>query len=96
MTTSINLLPWREIRRREKDRQLFSVSIGAWVLMAVVVFYAQWFMNDLIDYQKSRNSFLQGEIVKLDKKIEEIESLKRFMFAPRLGFKGIDSILKRF
>ena len=77
MTTSINLLPWREIRRREKDRQLFSASIGAWVLMAVVVFYAQWFMNDLIDYHKSRNSFLQGEIVKLDKKIEEIESLKR-------------------
>lgn len=77
MTTSINLLPWREIRRREKDRQLFSASIGAWVLMAVAVFYAQWFMNDLIDHQQSRNSFLQGEIVKLDKKIKEIEDLKR-------------------
>ncbi len=77
MTTNINLLPWREIRRREKDRQLLSVSIGTWVLMAAAVFYAQWFMIDLIDHQKARNAFLQTEIVKLDKKIEEIEDLKR-------------------
>jgi type IV pilus assembly protein PilN len=77
MTTRINLLPWREIRRREKDRQLLTASIGTWVLMAVVVFYAQWYMNDLIDHQKNRNSFLRSEIGKLDKQIKEIEDLKR-------------------
>jgi len=77
LTTRINLLPWREIRRREKDRQLLSASIGTWVLMAVVVFYAQWYMNDLIDYQKARNSFVKTEIVELDKKIKEIEDLKK-------------------
>ena len=62
MTTRINLLPWREIRRREKDRQLMSVSVGVWILAALVVFYAQWYMNDVIDHQKNRNSFLRSEI----------------------------------
>ena len=77
MTTKINLLPWREIRRREKDRQLLSASIGTWILMAAVVFYAQWYMNDEIDHQKIRNSFLTSEISKLDKQIKEIEDLKK-------------------
>lgn len=77
MTTRINLLPWREIRRREKDRQLLSASIGTWILMGVLVFYAQWYMNDVIDHQKNRNGFLRTEITKLDKAIKEIEDLKR-------------------
>jgi len=77
MTTRINLLPWREIRRREKDRQLLSASIGVWILAALVVFYAQWYMNDTIDHQKNRNSYLRSEISKLDKQITEIEDLKR-------------------
>jgi len=77
MTTRVNLLPWREIRRREKDRQLLSASIATWILMVVVVFYAQWYMNDVIDHQKNRNSFLHSEISKLEKQIEEIEDLKR-------------------
>lgn len=77
MTTRVNLLPWREIRRREKDRQLLSASIATWILMVVVVFYAQWYMNDVIDHQKNRNSFLSSEISKLEKQIEEIEDLKR-------------------
>lgn len=77
MTTRINLLPWREIRRREKDRQLLSASIGTWILAGALVFYAQWFMNDLIEHQKNRNSYLRSEISKLDTQIKEIEDLKR-------------------
>ena len=61
MTTHINLLPWREMRRREQDRQLLSASIGAWILMGLVVFYGQWHMNSLIDHQNTRNSFLKNE-----------------------------------
>ena len=29
MTTRINLLPWREMRRREQDRQLLTIAVGA-------------------------------------------------------------------
>lgn len=76
MATRINLLPWREIRRQEQDRQLLSASIGAWLLMGLIVFYAMYYMNGLIDYQTRRNDYLRTEIAKLDKKIQAINQLK--------------------
>lgn len=77
MSTRINLLPWREMRRREHDRRVLSISFGAWILMGLVVFYAQWHMNSLIDHQKKRNSYLRTEISKLDKQIKEINAIKK-------------------
>ena len=77
MSTRINLLPWREMRRREQDRQLLTVSIGAWILMGLAVFYAQYHMNGLIEHQDNRNAYLKKEITKLDKQIKEINQLKR-------------------
>ncbi|MGA8260726.1 MAG: PilN domain-containing protein [Arenicellales bacterium] len=76
MATRINLLPWREIRRQEQDRQLLSVSIGAWVLMGLIVFYATYHMNGLLDYQNRRNDYLRTQIAKLDKQIQQINKLK--------------------
>lgn len=77
MTTRINLLPWREMRRREYDRRVLSISIGAWILMGVIVLFAQWYMSGLIDHQKKRNSYLTTEISKLDKQIKEINQIKK-------------------
>jgi len=75
--TRINLLPWREIRRREQDRQFFSGSIGAWVLMGLAVAYAWWHMTGLIDHQNNRNMYLQSEIVKVETQIKEINKIRR-------------------
>lgn len=77
MTTRLNLLPWREMRRREQDRQLLTIAIGAWLLMGLVVFYAHIHMSDLIETQNQRNDFLQKEIAKLDEQIKEIAELKK-------------------
>lgn len=76
MSTRINLLPWRELRRQEQDRQLLSASIGAWLLMGLMVFYGWYHMNGLIDYQEKRNQYLKTEIAKLDEKIKEINKIK--------------------
>jgi type IV pilus assembly protein PilN len=76
MSTRINLLPWRELRRQEQDRQLLSASIGAWLLMGLVVFYGWYYMNGLIDHQNKRNDYLKTEIAKLDRKIAEINKIK--------------------
>jgi len=76
MATRLNLLPWRELRRQEQDRQLLSASIGAWLLMGLVVFYGWYHMNGLIDHQEKRNDYLRTEIAKLDNKIKEINDLK--------------------
>lgn len=76
MATRINLLPWREIRRQEQDRQLLSASIGAWLLTGLIVFYGWYYMNGLIEHQNKRNDYLKSEIAQLDKKIAEINKLK--------------------
>jgi type IV pilus assembly protein PilN len=77
MTTHLNLLPWREIRRKEQDRQLLTVAAGAWVLMVLAVFYAHLHVTHLIDDQNRRNEFLKGEIAKLEKEITEIKEIKK-------------------
>jgi type IV pilus assembly protein PilN len=72
----INLLPHREERRRARQRQFVSLSIGlailggAIVLLGHVVFLAQ------IESQQSRNSLLKTEIGKLDAQIKEIDRLR--------------------
>lgn len=77
MSTRLNLLPWREMRRREQDRQLLTAAIGAWLLMAVIVFYAHLHVSDLLETQNRRNDFLKQEIAKVDKEIKEIAELRK-------------------
>lgn len=77
MSTRLNLLPWREMRRREQDRQLLTVGIGAWALMMLVVFYAHIHMTGLIKDQTLRNEFLQEEIAKVERQIKEVAELKK-------------------
>jgi type IV pilus assembly protein PilN len=75
--TRLNLLPWREMRRREQDRQLLTLGIGAWVLMGLVVFYAHIHVTAMIETQQKRNEFLSQEIKKVEDEIKEIAELKK-------------------
>ena len=72
----INLLPHRQIKRAERQRQ-FTVMAGATgVLGAVIVFMGLTIVNGRIDAQVERNTRLETAIVALDKQIEEIKVLK--------------------
>ena len=77
MTTRVNLLPWREMRRKEQDRQLLTIAVGAWILMGVIIFYAHVHVSALIENQNKRNDFLNQEIAKVEKEIKEIAELKK-------------------
>lgn len=77
MSTRLNLLPWREMRRREQDRQLLTIAVGAWLLMGVIVFYAHVHVSALIDTQNTRNDYLTKEIAKVEEQIKEIAELKK-------------------
>ena len=73
----INLLPWREEQRNQRKKEYLTV-VGVRAFIAVLVWGAvHWHFNERIDYQKSRNEFLQAEITKLDKKIQEIRELEK-------------------
>lgn len=75
--TRINLLPWRELHRKEQDRQLLSIGVGAWVLMGLIIFYAHLHVSGLIEGQQRRNEFLTSEIKKIDEQIKEIKELQQ-------------------
>ena len=75
--SKINLLPWREELRKEKQQEFF-VLVGVVAVLAVAAWGAVHFYHtQLIDYHKSRNMYLEQEIAKLDQKIKEIEELER-------------------
>lgn len=72
----VNLLPWRAERRKQRERE-FYLQLGAAFLAAigVLLLWAFW-MNQRIDNQNERNSYLQTEIKQLDVRIAKIKDLE--------------------
>ncbi len=72
----INLLPWREELRKERQQQFLVALAIAAVLAVLLIFGRNLMLSASIDAQTSRNNFLLNEIATLDSKIEEIQELK--------------------
>lgn len=73
----INLLPWRNERRKLREREFYMMLLATAVAAFAVLFGAIYWMNHLIDNQNERNTYLQTEIKGLEKKIEEIKELDK-------------------
>ena len=72
----INLLPWRDEQRKERQVQ-FLIALGGATLIAVLLAFLGYLMfTSMIDGQQRRNDRLRAEIKGLDKQIEEINSLE--------------------
>ena len=71
----INLLPWRDAARKERQKQYLSVLAITAVLSFLLVFVINMTYNARIEGQLERNSFLQNEIKVLDQRIAEIRTL---------------------
>jgi type IV pilus assembly protein PilN len=72
----INLLPHRAERRKTLRQQFFALSGLVAVLAGLVWFVGFSYINNQIDRQTEKNSFLKSEIASLEKQIEEIKKLK--------------------
>ncbi|MCL1476381.1 PilN domain-containing protein [Marinobacter sp. M3C] len=73
----INLRPWREELRAEKQKQFVVMLLGAAIIASGLVFLWKNNVDSRIAYQQSRNAYIQTAASKLDEQIKEIESLKR-------------------
>lgn len=72
----INLLPWREELRKQRQQE-FIAAIGGGILMTCLILLAIYlYIEGLKDYQTQRNTLLKNEIAMLDKKIEEIKEIE--------------------
>lgn len=72
----INLLPWREELRKERQQEFIGIAVAVALVAAALV----WFVNSNIDgqlsAQKSRNAFIQKEMSVLTEQITEIQQLR--------------------
>jgi len=73
----INLRPWREELRAEKQKQFVVMIVGTAIIAAGLTFLWKSDMDSRIAYQQSRNAYIETAAKELDEQIEEIEDLKR-------------------
>jgi type IV pilus assembly protein PilN len=72
----VNLLPHREAKRKARQQQL-AILAGLTATIALALGGLLWVVfNAQVDNQKSRNQYLNTEIAKLDKQIEEIKKIR--------------------
>ena len=72
----INLLPWREARRKAHNLQFYILMGMVAGLAASIVLLVHGYYAARISTQNERNRFLKEENAKLDKEIDEIKKLK--------------------
>lgn len=72
----INLLPHRQIKRAERQRQFNLMLVATVVLAGAIIFMGNTYIGAKISAQNERNQRLEAANAKLDKEIEEIKELK--------------------
>jgi len=72
----VNLLPYREIRRTRQQKRFF-LMLGVVVLLGATVWFTNHnYLSARLEQQAGRNTYLEAEIVSLDKQIAEIKKVK--------------------
>jgi type IV pilus assembly protein PilN len=74
---SINLLPWREERRKARQ-QIFNIRLVLSAIVGMVVLLLMWLaLSASLSNQDARNSYLKGQIAQMDNQIAEIKDLQQ-------------------
>lgn len=88
----INLLPHRE-EARKRRKQAFFAGLGVSAVVGVLL-AGLWYtvLEQMIAGQQGRNSFLEGEIRKLDAQIKDIATLKAEIEALKARQKAVEDL----
>lgn len=73
----INLLPWREERRKQRQKE-FGVMLAFAALAGLLLwFLVNGYYNAQIEGQNARNAYVQDQIKQVEARIKEIDELDR-------------------
>jgi type IV pilus assembly protein PilN len=87
----INLLPWREERRKKKRKDFINALALSFLTGFIILGLIHAYIDGLKAYQEQRNQILKNEIALLEKKIvdiKDIEEKKRKLLAKIEQFKS--------
>ena len=73
----INLLPWREEQRRDRQRHFMMTMLVTSILGVFLVFVIGAVYDQKINHQQSRNQLVKQEISQLEARIKKIDELER-------------------
>ena len=73
----INLLPWREALRKEKQNEYLTTVVVFAVLAVAIWGGVHWYHQEVIKYKETRIAFIEDNIKVLDEKIKEIKRLEK-------------------
>lgn len=73
----INLLPWREELRNQRQRDFFIFAGIAAFTMVLVVTFLHFYFVSLIENQDARIDYMKTEIRKVEAQIKEIQELEK-------------------
>jgi len=88
----INLLPHRELKRERRKKEFVSLAVIVALAGAAAVFAGGFAINQQIDTQRQRNSFINSEIAKLDAQIAEIRTLRDEIAALRARQQAVENL----
>lgn len=73
----INLLPWRDELRKQREREFYVMLAGAAIAAVLAVFLWWYWMGMRLDNQDNRNAYMKDQIHLLDGKLAEIKELEK-------------------
>ena len=75
--SNINLLPWRDDLKKKKKLQFFVVLLLSSLVVLGLSYAGKLYVDSLIAAQQQRNQFLQTQTIVLDRRIAEINQIKK-------------------
>ena len=72
----INLLPWREELREQKQKEFIGIIGLVALLSGFIVWLGMGYFEDGFSHQSKRNAFLKQEMAVIDAQISEIKELR--------------------
>lgn len=92
MSTRINLLPHREMRRERRKKDFVGLIVLTAIGAAALAVTVALGIDQQIDTQRARNDFIRSENARLDEQIKEIASLRAEIDSLRARQQAVESL----
>jgi type IV pilus assembly protein PilN len=88
----INLLPHREERRKQKQKDFVALMLLSGIFGALIVIAVGAYFSSQLSEQQARNSFIKAENTRLDGEIKEVANLKQEIEALKARQQAVEDL----